>query len=76
MNTHKNARLSYARRVVLVRRSLVPQANQSQLALEFGVARQTVRKRIRRVGTEGDAGLHDRSSRPAQSPTFIERMGA
>ena len=73
MNTHKNARLSYARRVELVQRARLPHANQSQLAREFSVSRQTVWKWIRREGAEGTAGLQDRSSRPTQSPTRLPR---
>lgn len=74
MNTHKNARLSYARRVELVRRASKPRANQSDLAREFNVSRQTVRKWLRRYQAEGDAGLADRSSRPATSPTRLRRV--
>ncbi len=73
MNTHKNARLSYARRVELVRRAKLPNVSQSQLAREFSVSRQTVRKWIGREAAEGDAGLRDRSSRPAHSPTRLRR---
>lgn len=73
MNTHKNARLSYARRVELVHRALLPNANHSQLGREFGVSRQTVRKWIGRHAMEGQAGLGDRSSRPAHSPTRLRR---
>ena len=73
MNTHKNARLSYARRVELVRRARLPNANHSQLGREFSVSRQTVRKWIRREAVEGEAGLADRSSRPAHSPTRLCR---
>lgn len=73
MNTHKNARLSYARRVELVRRAKRPHVNQSQLGREFNVSRQTVRKWIRRDVLEGEAGLADRSSRPAHSPTRLPR---
>lgn len=60
MNTHKNARLSYARRVELVRRAALPSANHSQLGREFSVSRQTVRKWLRRYQAEGEAGLTDR----------------
>ena len=65
MNTHKNARLSYARRLELVARAKLPGANQSQLGREFNVSRPTVRKWIGRDAVEGAAGLVDRSSRPA-----------
>jgi transposase InsO family protein len=73
VNTHKNARLTYARRVELVRRAKRPDANQSQLAREFDVSRQTVRKWVARDARDGTAGLVDRSSRPAHSPTRLRR---
>lgn len=61
---HKNARLTVARRVELVRRGTAPNANESALAREFAVSRQTVRKWIARYRAEGIGGLRDRSSRP------------
>jgi transposase InsO family protein len=64
VNTHKNARLTYARRVELARRASVPRANQSALARTFGVSRQTVHKWLARYRAEGERGLADRSSRP------------
>lgn len=68
MNTHKNARLTFARRRELALRAQLPGANESQLAREFGVSRPTVRKWRRRFETEGERGLRDRSSRPRRSP--------
>jgi transposase InsO family protein len=65
--------LTYAKRVELVRRARLPHANHSQLAVEFGVSRQTVRKWWHRDATEGEAGLVDRSSRPHHSPTRLPR---
>lgn len=73
MNTHKNARLTFARRVELVRRASRPCSNQSALGLEFGVSRQTVRKWWQRFVTEGVAGLRDRSSRPHRCPRQLAR---
>ncbi len=73
MNIHKNARLTYARRVELVSRAALPGANDSELGREFGVSRQTIRKWVRRAAAEGPAGLQDRSSRPRQSPTRLPR---
>ena len=73
MNTHKNARLSYARRRELVARAKLPGANQSQLSREFNVSRHTVRKWIGRDAQEGEAGLVDRSSRPHSMPTRLAR---
>jgi transposase InsO family protein len=74
VNTHKNARLTYARRVELVRRAALPGANHTQLGREFSVTRQTVGKWVRRAAAEGHAGLQDRSSRPAHSPTRLRRV--
>jgi transposase InsO family protein len=73
VNTHKNARLTYARRVELARRAARPRANQSALAREFGVSRQTVRKWCARYRAEGERGLRDRSSRPRRSPRQLPR---
>lgn len=73
MNIHKNARLTYARRVELVARAQDPSVNHSLLALEFGVSRQTVRKWCQRDATEGTASLVDRSSRPHHCPTRLQR---
>ncbi len=68
MNTHKNARLTFVRRVELAQRALAPASNHSALGEEFGVSRQTVRKWGARYEAEGLAGLHDRSSRPHRCP--------
>jgi transposase InsO family protein len=73
VNIHKNARLSYARRVELVQRAAHPQANYTHLGREFSVSRQTVRKWVQRYAVDGDAGLRDRSSRPQHSPTRLRR---
>jgi len=73
VNTHKNARLSYARRVELVTRAGRPEGNQSQLAREFQVSRQTVQKWVQRYRAAGLDGLQDRSSRPQRSPTRLRR---
>lgn len=73
LSYHKNARLTFQRRVELVRRALVPDANQSALGREFGVTRQTVRKWCARFEQEGFDGLRDRSSRPRRSPRALPR---
>lgn len=73
MNTHKNARLTYARRGELVRRALERGANVSALARAFGVSRQTVLKWRARYVSEGERGLCDRSSRPRRSPGRLPR---
>lgn len=73
MNTHKNARLTLARRVELAQRALRPGSNATVLGREFGVSRQTVGKWRDRFLAEGLAGLADRSSRPHHSPRALSR---
>ena len=73
MNTHKNARLTFARRVELVRRAIADDSNHSALGREFGVSRQTVRKWHDRYVAEGVEGLRDRTSRPHRSPGQLPR---
>ena len=70
---HKNARLTFARRVELVTRALALNANRSALGRELGVSRQTVRKWCTRFEFEGKEGLRDRSSRPRRCPKAIHR---
>lgn len=73
MNTHKNARLTFARRLELARRAVAGGSNHSALGREFGVSRQTVRKWHDRYVAEGVEGLRDRTSRPRRSPTQLPR---
>jgi transposase InsO family protein len=71
MNTHKNARLTYARRMELVKditdRGLSPCA----AGAAHGVTAPTARKWLGRYLAQGAVGLADRSSRPALSPRAI-----
>ena len=71
MNTHKNARLTFARRMELVldvvQRGLTPCA----AAAAHGVSAPTARKWLGRYLAEGAAGLTDRSSRPKCSPRSL-----
>jgi transposase InsO family protein len=73
VNTHKNARLTFVRRVELVKRLGGVSSNRSLLAREFGVSRRTVWKWWQRYLTEGEAGLRERSSRPQRSPAQLPR---
>jgi transposase len=73
VNTHKNARLTFARRVELARRAVADDSNHSALGREFGVSRQTVRKWHDRYVTEGVEGLRDRTARPHRSPRQLPR---
>ncbi|WP_411112307.1 IS481 family transposase [Streptomyces sp. c-19] len=65
--SHRNARLTIHGRRLLVERvcSGRPVAH---VAAEMGISRATAHKWMRRWRTEGEAGLHDRSSRPLTTP--------
>jgi transposase InsO family protein len=73
VNTHKNARLTYQRRVELIRRLDAVRSRVAQLAREFGVSRRTVYKWFERYRQGGLAALQDRSSRPHRSPRQLRR---
>jgi transposase InsO family protein len=71
MNIHKNARLTFARRIEMVRsivdQGLIP----AQAAAAAGVSAPTARKWLGRFLALGEAGLRDGSSRPKYSPRAI-----
>lgn len=71
MNTHKNARLTFARRMQLVRSILDQDLDPATAAAQQGVSVPTARKWLGRFLAEGEAGLADRSSRPLRSPRSI-----
>jgi transposase InsO family protein len=71
MNIHKNARLTFARRMELVRDVLDKRLSPAAAALAYGVSLPTARKWMGRYLAEGEAGLRDRSSRPRSSPRAI-----
>ncbi|MFC4497884.1 IS481 family transposase, partial [Streptomyces ovatisporus] len=64
---HRNARLTVRGRRLLVDRV---QAGRpvAHVAAQMGISRTTAHKWVRRFAAEGDAGLHDRSSRPHRTP--------
>lgn len=75
--SHRNARLTFHGRLIIVdrvRRQGRPQAHDAK---EMGVSRKTDIYWLRRYDTEGEAGLHDRSSRahssPRRTPAEVER---
>ena len=70
MNTHKNARLTYARRLEMVKQ-MTHGANPSEAARLNAVSAVTARKWLGRFLAQGEAGLRDRSSRPACSPRSV-----
>ena len=71
MNTHKNARLTFARRMQLVRSILDQDLEPAIAAAQQGVSVPTAKKWLGRFLAEGEAGLMDRSSRPRRSPRSI-----
>jgi transposase InsO family protein len=72
MNVHKNARLTYVRRLEMVRDVVARRLTRAAAARAYGVSVPTVRKWVDRYSEFGQAGLYDRSSRPAISPRAIE----
>lgn len=71
MNTHKNARLTFARRLEMVQDMTERGLNAAQAAAGHGVTAPTARKWLGRYLTEGLPGLADASSRPKRSPKAI-----
>ena len=76
MNIHKNARLTFIRRVEMVEDVLKSHFPDSQAAQLYGVSAATVRKWVGRFLAEGKPGLVDRSSRPNYSPRAIDESKA
>ncbi len=68
MNIHKNARLTFARRIEMVRRIVEDGLRPTEAAGEVRVSPGTARKWRGRYLAEDEAGLKDRSSRPNGSP--------
>ena len=71
MNVHKNARLTFARRLEMVHDILNKGFTPCTAAAVHGVSEPSARKWLGRFLAEGEAGLRDRSSRPAVSPNRI-----
>lgn len=66
--SHRNARLTFHGRVLLIQRHRA-KWKQAHIASAMGISRKCVKYWITRFEAEGEAGLHDRSSRPHSSPT-------
>ncbi|BBX03020.1 hypothetical protein MMOR_44060 [Mycolicibacterium moriokaense] len=66
--SHRNARTTLHGRMLIVQRHQQgwPQAH---IAAAMGISRKCVHTWISRYAAEGEAGLHDRSSRPHHSPS-------
>ena len=71
MNTHKNARLTFVRRLEMVQDITKRGLSASQAAAVQGVTAVTARKWLGRYLANGVEGLADKSSRPSRSPRAI-----
>ena len=71
MNTHKNARLTYARRLEMVRDIVERGCTPCAAAAAQGVSAHTARKWLARFLASGPAALRDASSRPKHCPRAI-----
>ncbi len=71
MNTHKNARLTFARRLKMVQEITESGSSVPQAAANHGVTAPTVRKWVGRYLADGALTLTDAASRPARSPRSI-----
>jgi transposase InsO family protein len=72
MNTHKNARLTYLRRLEMVQDITLRGVCAAQAGAAAGVSAVTARKWLGRYLADGAAGLLDKSSRPQTSPRAID----
>jgi transposase InsO family protein len=71
MNTHKNARLTFARRLEMVQDITQRGLSHAAAAAGQSVSVPTVRKWLGRYLAQGEEALRDRSSRPRLSPRAI-----
>ena len=71
MNSHKHARLTYARRLEMVKQMIEWGWSASEAGHAHGVTAATARKWHGRFLAAGEPGLVDASSRPARSPRAI-----
>ena len=67
--SHRNARLTVHGRRLIVHRVRELGMPVAHVARAMGVSRQCAHRWVARFDAEGDAGLHDRSSRPHSMPT-------
>ena len=71
MNIHKNARLTFTRRLEMVQDVIERKLTYAAAAAKHQVSMPTVRKWVGRYLTQGEPGLRDASSRPQISPRAI-----
>jgi transposase InsO family protein len=65
---HRNARLTFHGRCLLVHRIRQLGMPIAHVAKAMGISRQCAHRWVARFDAEGETGLHDRSSRPHRSP--------
>jgi transposase InsO family protein len=65
---HANARLTVHGRLLLVQRVVHDKRPVAHVAKEMGISRQCAHRWVRRYRAEGEAGLHERNSRPRSCP--------
>ncbi len=65
---HRNARLTFHGRLLLVQRVREQQMPIAHVAKAMGISRQCAHRWVARFEAEGEVGLHDRSSRPRRMP--------
>ena len=71
MNTHKNARLTYLRRLEMVQDMTLRGVSPTDAGVAHGVSAVTARKWLARFLAGGAEALLDKSSRPARTPRSI-----
>jgi transposase InsO family protein len=76
MNHHKNARLTFCRRLEMVQQMTRDGLTPADAAAAAGVSEPTTRKWLGRFLVGGEAALGDASSRPARSPRRISEAKA
>ena len=72
MNTHKHARLTFARRFEMVKQMTLEGLDAVRAAAAHGVTAPTARKWLGRYLAGGEAALADASSKPTRSPRAID----
>ena len=72
MNTHKHARLTFARRLEMVKQMTREGLDAVRAAAAHGVTAPTARKWLGRYLAGGEPALADASSRPTRSPRAID----
>ena len=72
MNSHKHARLTYARRLEMVKQMTEWGWSAPEAGAAHGVTSATARKWLGRYLAGGEVALVDASSRPAKSPRATE----